>query len=55
MYIYYSNWFKKGIRYINDLVDENEAFCSEAEFTAKTGIKTNVWQSNGLIEALKNV
>ena len=53
MYIYYNNWFKKGIRYINDLIDENGVFYSEAEFTAKTGIKTNFLQYNGLIEAIK--
>ena len=51
MYIYYNNWFKKGIRYINDF--ENGSFYTEAEFTAKTGIKTNFLQYNGLIEAIK--
>ena len=53
MYIYFNNWFKKGIRYINDLIDANGVFYNEAEFTAKTGIKTNFLQYNGLIEAIK--
>lgn len=46
-------WFKKGVRYINDLVSENGFFYQQAEFTLKTGIQTNFLQYNGLIQSIK--
>lgn len=52
-HIYLKTWFKKGVRYINDLVNENGIFYEQAEFTEKTGIQTNFIQYNGLIQSIK--
>ena len=52
-YIFYSMWYNIGIKYINDLINENGKFYTETEFTAKTGIKTNLLQHSGLIKAIK--
>ena len=38
--IYYRSWFNKGIKYVNDLVNENGDFYRQNEFTMKTGIQT---------------
>ena len=50
--IYYRSWFNKGIKYINDLVNENGDFYQQNEFT--TGIQTNFLQYNGLIQSIKH-
>ena len=47
--IFFKVWFNKGIKYINDLIDENGEFYTQADFSIKTGIKTNFLQYNGLI------
>ena len=52
-YIFYRLWYRKGIKYINDLINENGKFYTETEFSAKTGIKTNFLQYSGLIKAIK--
>ena len=39
--IYLKTWFNKGIRYVNDLIDENGNFYTQADFRIKTGINTN--------------
>ena len=46
-------WYNKGIKYINDLINENGKFYTETEFSAKTGIRTNFLQYSGLIKAIK--
>ena len=52
--IYYRSWFNKGIKYVNDLVNENGDFYQQNEFTTKTGIQTNFLQYNGLIQSIKH-
>ena len=52
--IYYRSWFNKGIKYVNDLVNENGDFYQQNEFTMKTGIQTNFLQYNGLIQSIKH-
>ena len=51
--IFYRMWYNKGIKYINDLINENGKFYTETEFSSKTGIKTNFLQYSGLIKAVK--
>ena len=46
-YIFYSAWFKKGVRFINDLVKD------KGEFTDNTRIQTNSLQYHGIIRAIK--
>ena len=52
-YIFFESWFNKGIKYINDLIDENGEFYRQDNFTRKTGVKTNFLQYNGLIKSIK--
>ena len=52
-HIYFKLWFDKGIKYINDLVNENGEFYHYNEFSMNTGINTNFLQYNGLINAIK--
>ena len=52
-YIFYSAWFKKGVRFINDLVKDNGEFFTQGEFTDNTGIQTNSLQYHGIIRAIK--
>ena len=52
-HIYLKTWFKKSVRYINDLVNENGRLYEQVEFTQKTGIQTNFIQYNGLIQSIK--
>ena len=53
--IFFKPWFNKGVKYIyiNDLVDDKGDFYTQADFSRKTGIKTNFLQYNGLIKAIK--
>ena len=51
--IFFKPWFDKGVKYINDLVDDKGDFYTQADFSRKTGIKTNFLQYNGLIKAIK--
>ena len=52
-HIYFKLWFDKGIKYINDLVNENGEFYHYNEYSMNTGINTNFLQYNGLINAIK--
>ena len=52
-YIFCRMWYRKGIKYINDLINKNGKFYTETEFSAITGIKTNFLQYSGLIKAIK--
>ena len=51
--IFYTNWYKNGVAFINDFVKSNGDFYSEIEFKNKYNIKTNFIQYNGLINAIK--
>ena len=51
--IFFKPWFNKGVKYVNDLGDDNGDFYTQADFSMKTGIKTNFLQYNGLIKAIK--
>ena len=39
--IYYDTWFRKGIRFINDLIKENGTFLDQEEFSEIFRIQTN--------------
>ena len=57
--IYYDTWFRKGVRFINDLIKENGAFLDQEEFSEIFRIQTNYLQFWGLRGAintyLKNI
>ena len=57
--IYYDTWFRKGVRFINDLIKENGAFLDQEEFSEIFRIQTNYLQFWGITGAintyLKNI
>ena len=53
-YIYYSSWFQIGIRYINDLINDNGEFYTYEEFKDITGIHPNTLVYHGTIRAIKS-
>ena len=46
-------WYNKGVRYINDFINENGKFYSEHEFTTLYSINSNFIQYNGILRAIK--
>ena len=53
--IFFTNWYKNGVTFINDFVKNNGDFYSLIEFKNKYNIKTNFIQYNGLINAIKEL
>ena len=49
-----TNWYKKGITHINDLIAENGKFLSQENFETLFNIKTNFIELQGLINAIKD-
>ena len=47
------NWLKKGIKYINDLIDVNGSFLNLDSFRNKFDIQSNFLEYNGIITAIK--
>lgn len=52
-YIFYNAWYKKGIKFVNDLIKQNGIFYSYEDFIEYTGIKPNTLQYHGTIRAIK--
>ena len=52
-HIYYTNWYKKGIKYINDLIREDGEFYILKEFIEMTGVQTHHLQYYGTLRAIK--
>ena len=52
-YVFYANWDARGIRFVNDLLDENGHFLSFEEFKIFLKVKSNFIQYNGMISCLK--
>ena len=48
------NWLKKGIKYINDLIDVNGSFLYLDSFRNKFDIQSNFLEYNGIITAIKS-
>ena len=53
-HIFLKSWFDRGIKDINDLIDENGKFYQLNEFKMKTGIQTNFLEYNGLIKSIRH-
>ena len=41
--VYWSNWYKRGIKYINDLIKESGKIYTQEEFKEMKGIKNQGW------------
>ena len=52
-HIFYNTWYKKGIRFLNDLINERGEFYTHDEFKERTGINSNTLQYHGTIKAIK--
>ena len=52
-HIFYNTWYKKGIRFLNDLINERSEFYTHDEFKERTGINSNTLQYHGTIKAIK--
>ena len=52
-YVFWKDWYNKGIRFINDLVKENEEFYNQDELVAKYNITTNYLHYQGIIKSTK--
>ena len=52
--VYYKQWYDKGVRFVNDLLDNNGSFLSFDEFQTKYNITTNFIQYYGLCRSIKD-
>ena len=53
--VFYRDWYRKGICYINDLVDEDGKYLSFEKLKDKFNINGNVMMYNSIISSLKQV
>ena len=54
-HIMYSDWFNKGIYYVNDILHEDGKFLSLEQLKQKFGFSGDVMKYNSIISALKGV
>ena len=53
--IFYRPWYSAGIKYVKDLIDDNENFYNFEEFKQKYDIDVNFLKYHGLIEAVRGI
>ena len=53
--VFYKEWFKKGVKIINDLVDETGTFLSLEKLQKRFSIQTNYLTYYGLTQCLNNL
>ena len=53
--IYYKNWYKAGINFQNDLLDENFHFLTFDAFKEKFSVKTNFLQYQSVVSAVSEM
>ena len=51
--VWINNWYKNGVKHINDLISENGEFYLREEFERIYNIKTNFVQYQGIIHAIR--
>ncbi len=52
--IYFRQFYEKGIRFINDMINTNNNFFTLPEFQQHSGININFLQYHGLVSSLKS-
>ena len=52
-YVFWKDWYKKGIRFINDIVKENGEFYNQDELVAKYKITTYYLHYQGITKSTK--
>ena len=50
----YANWKKRGVLFINDLLNENGSFMSKDEFSEVYNVRTNFLEYYGIIRAIQS-
>ena len=53
MYVFWKDWFKKGIKFINDIVKTNGEFYNQEELVARYNITTNYLHNQGITKSIK--
>ena len=53
-YIFYNEWYSKGVRFIKDFINNNEQFYKYNEFVNKYNIQTNFLTYQGIINTIKD-
>ena len=52
-YLFWKDWYKKGIRLINDIVNENGELYNQDELVAKYNIPTHYLHYQGITKSIK--
>ena len=52
-YVFWKDWYMKGIRFINHIVKENREFYNQDELVAKYNITTNYLHYQGITKSIK--
>ena len=50
----YRHWIKKGVMFVNDLLNNNGTFMTEVEFEETYNVQTNILEYNGILRAIKS-
>ena len=51
--IFYKDWFEKGVRSINDLINEDGTYLTLDQFQGKKHIVVNVFNYNSIVSAIR--
>jgi hypothetical protein len=52
--VFYEDWFRKGICFVNDIISEDGKFLSIDQLEAKFNISKNIMKFNSIISAAKH-
>ena len=50
----YGHWIKRGVMFVNDLLNTDGTFMTKASFEETYSIRTNILEFNGIIRAIKS-
>ena len=51
--IFYKDWFEKGVRSINDLINEDGTYLTLDQFQGKKQIVVNLFNYNSIVSAIR--
>jgi hypothetical protein len=51
--IFYKDWFEKGVRSINDLINEDGIYLTLDQFQEKNQIVVNLFNYNSIVSAIR--
>ena len=53
--IFYPEWFNRGVKFVNDFVNDDGSFLTLDQFSKKFGFCVNFLQYNGVISSLRQM